>query len=82
MGDPVSVPVDVYRVRVMFSDGETVDYLTVDQGSSTLRGWALEHHYGYKSNEANAKKHPDHQIVGVADLGVVYTYMPIVAPDP
>ena len=69
------MPVPIRCYRVMFSDGATLDVLA-HQDDSRMREWAIERHYGHTSSEANAKKHPEHRIVGVADLGHEFDFLP------
>lgn len=69
--ETVALPVEVHRVRVMFADGATVDFLTVDRGGSHMREAALKHHYGTRSPKEQGQR-----IEGVADLGVEYTHTP------
>jgi hypothetical protein len=75
VADIVGVPVTFHRYRVMFSDGDVRDYLAV-RDDSDVRAWWVEHHFGYKSTDASAKKHPADLIEGVADMGEELTYTP------
>jgi len=69
----VSIPVNVWRIRVMFNGGGTVDFLTVDTGSSNMREVALDHFYGKR---AKSDKDTSKRIEGVTTVGLAYVYTP------
>lgn len=57
-----TMPVPLFRYRVMFSDGECID-VVAPRDSSTMRDFALEMYY--RQSKVGAPP----LIVGVADLG-------------
>jgi hypothetical protein len=71
MSETVPMPIPVHRYRIMFADGAIVDFLATRDGSE-LRDFALAHHYDTDPPYGKGA----HTIVGVADLGLVFTYEP------
>lgn len=70
------VPVDFHRFRVLYSDGEVIDFIA-SRDDSTLREHMLATHWGDKGPPGKQpKKGDDRRIAGVADLGLVVTYTP------
>jgi hypothetical protein len=60
----------VYRYRVLFSDGQTVDFLSYADHSG-IRGQMLDAHFGPKR-----PKEAQDRIEGIAHLGEAYVYTP------
>lgn len=72
----ISIPVAIRRYRVLFSDGDTVDFLSYSDHSG-IRGDMLDLHFGKgrKKNPHGAES-AEARIEGIADLGVVYVHTP------
>jgi|SRR5215831_6901354 len=76
----VGLPFAINRYRVLFSDGDTIDFLSYSDHSG-IRGEMLDAHYGPRS-KVKADRGQD-RIEGIAHLGQVYVHMPNVNwPDP
>lgn len=69
------VPVDFHRFRVLYSDGEVIDFIAA-RDDSTLRDHMLRTHWGAKGPGQNPAKGDRRRIAGVADLGLVSTHTP------
>lgn len=75
---PLDVP--IYRYRVMFSDGDVVDFLAPSDHSG-YREQMLDAHWPTRPRKAVGDV--EHRIEGIAHLGQVYVHMPNTNwPDP
>ena len=72
-GEIIGIPVEVRRWRVLFSDGETVDFLVAGRLDSNHAAAMLDHHFGKRPK---SKRDLDLRIEGSVDLGVVYEHTP------
>jgi hypothetical protein len=68
--EAVGLVIPIHRYRVMFSDGETEDYLTNRMDSQEL-GHILDTHFPKRAKNDRSKF-----IATTVDLGVVYEYTP------
>jgi hypothetical protein len=75
MSDAVPVPCSFHRIRVMFHDGATVDYIAYE-ADSHFRQWVVENHYGVK--ESSAKWDKKWRIEVIVDLGEEFVFTPTI----
>lgn len=69
----VGIPFPVYRYRVLFTDGQTVDYLSYADHSG-IRGQMLDQHFGKRPKTKPGESLEG--IAGIAHLGEVYVHTP------
>ena len=70
----VGLPFPVNRYRVMFSDGDVIDFLSYSDHSG-IREQMLDAHFGPRP-----KGPQDKRIEGIAHLGMVYEVHPPAVP--
>jgi hypothetical protein len=68
---PIGIEIPVHRYRVLFSDGEVLNFLAA-RDDSDIRGQMFEIHYGKPRKDDRDGK----AIAGVVDLGVEYRHCP------
>lgn len=71
----IPLPFPVYRYRVLFTDGATVDFLAYSDHSG-IRGQMLDQHFGKRP-----KTRPGDSlegIAGIAPMGQVYVHTPAI----
>jgi len=72
----VPLPFPVNRYRVMFSDGDVIDFLSYSDHSG-IREAMLDAHYGPRVGKtARAQGDQDKRIEGIAHLGQEYIHTP------
>jgi hypothetical protein len=70
----VCLPVVIERYRVLFADGDLIDFLATRDTSDT-RGQMLDAHYGKRPEKARHND-PTYRIEGIAYLGEEYVHVP------